>query len=72
MLEIDKMEECIQYLKFSDLRAAAVLIRCNGHSELLYMSPFRVKLTPMLREGKNHVEVILYGTNRNLLGPHHH
>lgn len=72
VLEIDKMEECIQYLKFSDLRAAAVLIRCNGHSELLYMSPFRVKLTPMLREGKNHVEVILYGTNRNLLGPHHH
>lgn len=69
---IEKRENCRQYLKFYGVKAAAVLVRCNGQTKLLYMSPFKADLTPMLRDGENHVEVILYGTNRNLLGPHHH
>lgn len=72
VFDIEKKENCRQYLKFCGINAAAVLVRCNVQSELLYMSPFRAELTKMLEEGQNQVEVILYGTNRNLLGPHHH
>src|SRR5437588_12814700 len=33
--------------------------------------PYRVEITETLRTGENTVEVILYHSLRNLLGPHH-
>ena len=34
--------------------------------------PYEVDLTDVIRAGKRMVQVTLYGTLRNLLGPHHH
>ncbi len=34
--------------------------------------PYETELTDWLSEGENTVSVLLYGSNRNLLGPHHH
>ncbi len=38
----------------------------------LYRSPQEVNITDYTVEGENTVKIVLFGTNRNLLGPHHH
>ena len=39
---------------------------------LLGFAPYRVELTPFLKEGENDLFVELYSTSRNLYGPFHH
>jgi hypothetical protein len=54
-------------------RAAMVELSLNGkRAALLSWAPFRVDLTDALGEGENRLEILLYSSNRNLLGPHHH
>ena len=61
-----------QWICLNRVDAAAVKVSCNGKDKLLYMEPYETDLTEMLVDGENQVEVLLLGTNRNLLGPHHH
>jgi hypothetical protein len=54
-------------------RAAMVEVRLNGkRAALLNWAPFRAELTDAAGEGENRLELVLYSSNRNLLGPHHH
>lgn len=69
---IEKDPEASQWLCLKGVEAAAVKITVNGKSRLLYMAPYEGDLTDMLEEGMNTVEIRLLGTNRNLMGPHHH
>ncbi len=61
-----------KFIKIQVLKAAFVEIKCNGQSKVAYMSPYCVDITDMLYDGHNHITIILHGTNRNILGPHHH
>ena len=46
---------------------------CVGeHREVLFLGGNECDITPWLSDGENDVTVRLVGSNRNLLGPHHH
>lgn len=59
-------------IEIDNPEAACVTVEVNGSKQLLYMAPYIVDITNLLKVGSNRVSVILHGTNRNLLGPHHH
>lgn len=69
---VKKKADVHQWLCLKRVNAAAVKVICNGKNKLLYMEPYETDLTDMLQDGENQVEILLLGTNRNLLGPHHH
>lgn len=71
-LNVTKCSGRKTYLKVDHLNAAFVEVQCNHVSRVCYMPPYRIDLTEYLEEGENDVSLILHGTNRNLLGPHHH
>lgn len=51
----------------------AVAVRVNGRAAGTdFLAGEEVELTPFLVRGKNVLEMTLYGSIRNLLGPHHH
>lgn len=49
-----------------------IQIIVNGQSDYLFCPPFELDITDWLNPGSNSVIIRLVGTNRNLLGPHHH
>ena len=54
-------------------RAALVEVRVNGkRAALLPWAPYRADITGLFGEGGGRLELKLYSSNRNLLGPHHH
>jgi hypothetical protein len=54
-------------------RAALVEVLVNGErAALLPWAPFRADITDLLARGGDRLELRLYSSNRNLLGPHHH
>ena len=59
-------------LSLKDLHAALAVWEVNGRTGPLFQAPFEADLTGCLQPGKNTVRLRLVGTNRNLLGPHHH
>lgn len=60
-------------LSVGRLDAALADVKVNGHLvSHLYRAPLRVDLSEFLQDGENDLQIVLYGTNRNLLGPHHH
>jgi hypothetical protein len=48
-----------------------VLVNDRVVSNLLW-APFTADITDYVKEGENKLTIQLYGSNRNLLGPHHH
>ncbi|MDR2675345.1 MAG: hypothetical protein LBC18_10925 [Opitutaceae bacterium] len=51
---------------------ATARVVVNGRQAGFVMSaPWRVKATDLLRDGANEISVEVYGTPKNLLGPHH-
>lgn len=71
-LYITKMPGEKVLIEIKNPHAALVEVRCSEKTYAAYQPPYRIDLTENLRTGENKVELILYGTNRNLLGPHHH
>lgn len=59
-------------LRIPAYHGALVVWQTNGAEGCLFEGAMEAELTDFLREGDNPVTLILYGTNRNLLGPHHH
>lgn len=68
-----KNQEEEYFLEWNDQCVVLAEVRVNG-AEVAKMiaPPYRCCITPALKEGENEVELTLYGSNRNLLGPHHH
>jgi hypothetical protein len=59
-------------LRLDALHAGAADVRVNGVScGSLAWHPYEVDLTRAVRPGENELEITLYGTLRNLLGPWH-
>jgi hypothetical protein len=47
-------------------------VRVNGSDAgIISWLPYELDITPYLNNGNNEIEVIVYGTLKNLLGPHH-
>lgn len=66
-------EKGMQYrLHFEDFQGVAAKVSC-GNKEMVLTDPSAGgDITHLLEEGDNRLEVTLYGSNRNLLGPFHH
>ncbi len=62
-----------QVLKLCGMQGTAAEIFVNGKSAgVIYRAPYRLPVSDYVKEGTNTLEIVLYGSNRNLLGPHHH
>lgn len=60
------------WLAADHLTVPVVEVRVNGQiAGTLAWRPYAVEITPLLREGANTIELVLYHSLRNLLGPHH-
>lgn len=61
------------YLVFDGLDAVVARVWVNGREAgVVTWRPYRVEVTDLLVDGENLIEVELYNSPRNLLGPHHH
>lgn len=62
-----------QHIHLKQMEGTAVKVFVNGaEAGIISRSPFKLEITSYIQEGENYMELILYGSNRNLLGPHHH
>ncbi|MDR1925938.1 MAG: hypothetical protein LBQ66_16340 [Planctomycetaceae bacterium] len=60
------------FVKLNDWYGATAEIRVNDKSEgYIVSAPFQLDVTSKILSGENEVSVIVYGTPKNLLGPHH-
>ena len=58
-------------LRFEHLNTAALKVRLNGKDQaIVYMPPYQCRLTGV-RKGENFLELELFSSLRNLLGPSH-
>lgn len=70
---IEKKPDTRYVLHFDHTDVAMVKIKVNNRevSNLLW-APWEADLTDYIESGDNIIELILYSSNRNMLGPHHH
>jgi hypothetical protein len=60
------------FISLSDWKGVAARIDVNGSTAgYLGWPPWRLEITDGIREGSNTVSVVVYGSLKNLLGPHH-
>lgn len=56
-----------------DFSGTAAEVYVNGKKAgVICRAPYRLDVSDYTIQGENILELILYGSNRNLLGPHHH
>ncbi|MFA9378183.1 MAG: glycosyl hydrolase [Lachnotalea sp.] len=73
ILFIKKEEEKRVILKFGKQNAPMINVYVNGvFVKNSLWAPYEVDITEVVIEGKNELELQIYASNRNLLGPHHH
>lgn len=59
-------------IKLGDWRGSVAEIRVNGQGVgFLISQPFELDITDHLKSGFNQLDVVVYGTLKNTLGPHH-
>ncbi len=59
-------------LALPGLDAAVAKVRVNGaDAGAIAWAPYEVDITPLVKGGRTRVEVELFGTLRNIMGPHH-
>lgn len=62
------------FLEFEKIFASVCRVSVNGQEVgKLYWRPWRIEITPFIRDGETHrIQIELTSGLRNLLGPHHH
>ncbi len=63
------------YIRFEDFYGVTARITANNEKKMaeIVINPFdKTNITEILTNGENEISVMLYGSNRNLLGPFHH
>jgi hypothetical protein len=59
-------------IELPDWQGTVAEVRINGeHAGLIGWPPYSLDVTGLMRDGNNEVEVKVYGSLKNLLGPHH-
>ena len=60
-------------LSLKELRGTAAAVFLNrNYVGTICRAPFAIALPDCSADGENLLEIVWYGSNRNLLGPHHH
>ncbi|HOM26686.1 MAG TPA: glycosyl hydrolase [bacterium] len=60
------------FLKFEEFKCVVAKIKINEKQKgIVYLPPYEIEITEYLKEGKNIIEIELFSSLRNLLGPHH-
>lgn len=70
-IEKEELDEKV-YLKSVDTSGMAAVIKCGDKKKFVYEFDSFVDISDLLKIGNNQVSFQLQGSNRNLLGPHHH
>ena len=72
-VRVEPQERAEAWLELQGLDAIVTEVRVNGGvAGRLTWRPWRINITKWLRPGDNEIELVLFGSCRNLLGPHHH
>lgn len=72
-LTLDGAPDGPLWLALDRLSVPVVEVLVNGqHAGHLAWHPYRLAIGDLLRAGENSIELVLYHSLRNLLGPHHH
>ncbi len=74
--DLGQMMQCQYFVNLPDSPkgwyGATAKVIVNGKTAGYVMSaPWKVEITKLVRAGKNEIEVVVFGTPKNLLGPHH-
>lgn len=72
VFKIQKSEKYRQVLQLKTVEAPCVEWQIGEHTGVQFSADGRIDLTDYLKTGENKVVIRLIGSNRNLLGPHHH
>ena len=68
--EVDSLPGEPLFLEIPQWRGTLLGIRINASGEkLLAFPPYSMEITPMLKTGKNRIEITVYGHRRNAFGP---
>jgi hypothetical protein len=68
----NKHENTRYLVQLGNWRGSMAEVKVNGKSAgFIAFQPFELDISDQLQPGKNNIEVIVYGTLKNLLGPHH-
>jgi len=59
-------------VRFDGFHGVTAEVSANGKKRVVINSLEKTDITDLLNDGKNELCVLLYGSNRNLLGPFHH
>ncbi|MCM8809062.1 MAG: hypothetical protein NC934_02650 [Candidatus Omnitrophica bacterium] len=69
---IEFKEKRKTFLKFEEFKCIVAKIKINeNEAGLIYLPPYELEITEYIKEGMNTVEIELFSSLRNLLGPHH-
>lgn len=73
-LSLNKKEDQSIVVTIIEPKCALVCIEVfdNETCVSLYASPYKADITTLLKTGDNKIRIKAFGTNRNILGPHHH
>jgi len=70
-IEIDEIKNRY-FLKFDEFKSIVAEIKVNSKSAgCIYLPPFEIEITELLKKGKNTIEIDFYTSLRNLFGPFH-
>ena len=59
-------------VRLGEWKGTVAEVLVNGrHAGIIQQPPYQTEITSLLSEGSNTIEVIVYGSNKNLMGPHH-
>ncbi|WP_310684826.1 hypothetical protein [Aliifodinibius sp. S!AR15-10] len=72
-IELTRMDEDSHYLlRLNDWKGTVAAVKVNGEQAgVIGWPPYELEVTEALQEGGNKITVDVYGSLRNLLGPHH-
>jgi len=59
-------------VQLGDWKGTVATVKVNDrHAGILYHAPYKMEITKWLKDGENSVEVVITGSLKNQLGPHH-
>ncbi|HIE43671.1 MAG TPA: hypothetical protein EYP78_02605 [Candidatus Omnitrophica bacterium] len=68
----DKDHSRRYFIRFDEFRAVAAGVTINSkYSGVVYLPPYHIEVTKLLKKGRNTILLEIVSSLRNLLGPHH-
>ncbi|MGC9002804.1 MAG: hypothetical protein ACP5J9_07625 [Dictyoglomus sp.] len=72
-INVEKQEKEEIFLSIDDFSATLIKVVINNKEcGLIPWKSYKLEITDFLNNGENKIELILYGSLRNMLGPLHH